>query len=140
MPKRIRTSNQLHRLNTFAPNYSATVKSSILNFFLHYYIIFARSACKVIRRFMYTFTTICRSLAALDASKHRIFNSSPIFLTCRPAKYTALPIQHARTCMEETLPCFIFGARMSDLSSKYHKPQAPAVTFRDAHSHSFCNK
>ena len=26
--------------NAFAPNYSATVKSSILNFFLHYFIVF----------------------------------------------------------------------------------------------------
>ena len=49
----------------FAPNYSATVKGSILNFSLHYYTVFARSALKAIWRFVYTFGNICMNLAAL---------------------------------------------------------------------------
>ena len=68
----------------FVPNYSATVKSSILKFFLHYYTAVARSALKGIWCFVYTFGTICRSLTALArhkkcASERRIFDSSPIF-------------------------------------------------------------
>ena len=49
----------------FAPNYSATVKSSILNFFLHYYTVFARSVLKAIWHFVYTFSNNCMNLAAL---------------------------------------------------------------------------
>ena len=64
------------------------------------------------------------------ASERRIFNSSPIFdfFTCRPAKYTALPAQHIRT-QKKRFPCLIFGARISNLPSKYGKASSIASEF-----------
>ena len=57
--------------------YSASVKSLIMTFFLHYYMVFARSAHKDICCF------ICRNLTTLGIrsvlQSIRIFNSSPIF-------------------------------------------------------------
>ena len=44
--KALQHSNQ----QTFVPNYLASVKSSVLNFFLHYYTMFARLACKDISK------------------------------------------------------------------------------------------
>ena len=44
----------------FAPNYSATVE-----FFLHYYTVFARSVLKAIWQFVYTSSNICKNLTAL---------------------------------------------------------------------------
>ena len=49
----------------FVPNYSATIKSSNLKFFLHYYMIFARSAFKDIWHFGYTFSNICKNFPDL---------------------------------------------------------------------------
>ena len=42
------------------------------------------------------------------------------FFTCHPGKYTALPVQHTRT-QKKLFPCLIFGARISNLASKYGK-------------------
>ena len=39
-------------------------------------------------------------------------------ITCRPAKYTVLPIQHTRT-QKKRFPCLILGARIIDLPSKH---------------------
>ena len=61
------------------------------------------------------------------------------FFTCRPAKYTVLPVQHTRT-QKKHFPCLIFGARISDLPSKYGKTLSIASEFGDACFCSFCNK
>ena len=58
-PQRIWTSNLLHSSNTFVQNYSATVF-----FLLVLQYVFARSACKDIWHFMYTFGKNCRNLPA----------------------------------------------------------------------------
>ena len=61
------------------------------------------------------------------------------FCTCCPAKYTALPVQHTRT-LKKCFPCLIFGARISDLLSKYAKASSVASEFGDMHLCSVRNK
>ena len=46
--------------------------------------------------------------------------------TYRPAKYTALPVQHTTT-LKKHFGCLIFGARISDMLSKYGKAPSSGV-------------
>ena len=57
----------------------------------------------------------------------------------RPAKYTALPVQHTRT-QKKHFPCLKFGARISELSSKYGMASSIASEFANARLGSFRNK
>ena len=102
-------------------------------FFLHYFTIFTRSVLEDIWPPMYTFSDICRNLTALGVRNALKSVESSIqvdFFTCRPAKYTALPVEHTRTLKQRFL-CLIFGARISDLFSKYGKASSITSEFGD---------
>ena len=80
---------------------------------------------------MYTFSIICRNLTALGVRNVlQSVGSSIHFFMCHPAKYTALPVQHTRT-QKKRLPCLVFGARISDLPSKYAKASSITSEFGD---------
>jgi len=70
-------------LNILCAKLLGDSKEFDLEFFPHYYTVFARSALKDIWRFMYTSSIICMSLAGLGVRNalwsRRTFNSSPIF-------------------------------------------------------------
>ena len=110
-------------------------------FFLHYFTVFTRSALEHIWRFMYTF---CRNLTALCVRNALRSVESSIQgqfsrFTCRPAKYTVLPVQHTRT-LKKRFACLIFGARTSDMLSKYGKASSITSEYGDACLCSVCNK
>ena len=90
----------------FAPNYSATVKSSILNFFLHYCTLFARSAREDIWRFVHTFSKICINLAALG-TRNALWSVESIFEISLHAALL-IHVQHTRT-QKKCFPCLTQG-------------------------------
>ena len=111
-------------------------------FSLHYYMVFARSALKGIWPFVYTFSMNLADLGIQNVlwSVESLFKSNfRDLFKCRSAKFTVLHVQHTRTQKKRFL-CLKFGARISELPSKYGKALSIASEFVDARLCSFCNK
>ena len=103
-------------------------------FFLHYFTIFTRSALEDIWPPMYVFSNICRNLAALGVRNalKRVESSIQVdFFTCRPAKYTAAPIEHTRT-LKQRFPSLIFGTRIIICFRNTARPRASPVSLGTA--------
>ena len=119
----------------FAPNYSATVDPEIFSCTTTRYLLGRHVKISAMALCVYY---ICRNLTALGVRNALRSVESSIqvqfsrnFFKCRPAKYTMLPVQHTRT-QKKRFPCLIFGARTSDLPSKYGKASSIAGEFGDA--------
>ena len=95
------------------PNYSATAISSILKFFFLGRHVKISGALCILSVTLMEFNCFRRKKCVLE----RMESLSAISFTCCP---TALPVQHART-QKKRFPCLVFGARISDLPSKYGK-------------------
>ena len=123
------------------PNYSATVKTSILKFFLALFQG-TRSGCEDIWDLMYTFSNICRNLNALGVRNalQSIESSIPfsIFLYVPPCViHCATRTTYQNT--EKHFPCLIFGTRISDPLSKYGKASSITSEFGETLSCSVRN-